>query len=678
MSDGGPALGHADPSDADTASILSEETKKIDSLMTEQQELAERLATLQKRHEETTQELRESTTTLNQIQSSHGWRLLSAYYRLRNKLVPERTARLISEGFALLRDMRLVSASGQFDEQWYLQQNRDVAQARVPALRHYLRRGAWEGRDPNPFFDSDWYLEQNPDVAALGVNPFVHYLQHGAKEGRAPSALFDSKAHAKQYQGESPRANLGRAAHGQNTPSALPGHWDTADRRREPLAMGADGGDRPKLKTRRIAASVQPRLSTTRAAKRLLCMTHVLPYPPRAGNEYRIHRMLEWLTANGFEVFLVVCPLDAGSIASDRLTQACSAYSNLILCDRDGAVWYQLADGDGPVKGLDGARPRQLAELLREDGRSSAIPARLLPIVRTFCPNVMGEVILHLDAALEPDILLSEYVFMTRVLPLTRRAALRVVDTHDVFSTKHDKTVQFGVEDTLVLDPKEEASLLSRADLVIAIQSEEAAELRRLAPGKSVITVGVDFELTKSTPTAPISNPIILTVGSDNALNVKGLRDFLRFAWPLVRRAVPDAELRVAGTVGLKVEADDPSVKIMGLVDDLSAAYAGARLVVNPTIAGTGLKVKTIEALCHLRPLVTWPSGVDGVEADIRSLCYVATDWYMFAQHVIHLCNSDASQALISKRDEILQRFSPDNIYATLKTALAEVRVRTG
>ena len=99
-----------------------------------------------------------------------------------------------------------------------------------------------------------------------------------------------------------------------------------------------------------------------------------------------------------------------------------------------------------------------------------------------------------------------------------------------------------------------------------------------------------------------------------------------------------------------------------------------ARVVINPAVAGTGLKIKTIEALCHLRPLVTWPSGVDGVEADVRALCYIATDWYMFARHVIDLCKSeDASQVLISKRNEILQRFSPDTIYGALEEALSSM-----
>ena len=48
----------------------------------------------------------------------------------------------------------------------------------------------------------------------------------------------------------------------------------------------------------------------------------------------------------------------------------------------------------------------------------------------------------------------------------------------------------------------------------------------------------------------------------------------------------------------------------------------------------------------------------------------------MFARHVIHLCQSeDASLALVSGRDEILQRFSADTTYAELKAALNGLRV---
>lgn len=52
-----------------------------------------------------------------------------------------------------------------------------------PAV-HYLRHGAYEGRQPSTFFDSTYYLIAYPDIAANGLNPLVHYLRFGAKEGR--------------------------------------------------------------------------------------------------------------------------------------------------------------------------------------------------------------------------------------------------------------------------------------------------------------------------------------------------------------------------------------------------------------------------------------------------------------------------------------------------------------
>src|SRR5262249_15021249 len=133
---------------------------------------------------------------LSQIQSSRGWKVLRSYYRLRDTLLPPGSVRrafaksflrpfMLIKGIRLLRDMRLVAASGLFVAEWYLQQNPDVAAAGVSPLRHYVLTGGCEGRDPNPAFDSDWYLQQYPDVARTGMNPLVHFLKYGRAEGRA-------------------------------------------------------------------------------------------------------------------------------------------------------------------------------------------------------------------------------------------------------------------------------------------------------------------------------------------------------------------------------------------------------------------------------------------------------------------------------------------------------------
>ena len=432
-------------------------------------------------------------------------------------------------------------------------------------------------------------------------------------------------------------------------------------------------GERPTIVPRSIPApTTSVGFSRGDANNRLICVSHVLPYPSRAGNEYRIHRILTWLSGQGFDVFLIVCPPPGVSITMRMLADACSVYPNLIVCQRDGALLYRLAEGEMFVKKMAGVRPRAFAPLLGEEN-SSPISPKVLSITRMFCPDLLTEVLQQLDRMLKPRILWINYVWMTRALPLMRREVLKVVDTHDVFSTKCEKVAPFGIEDPFTLTPEEETHLLNRADLVVSIQSGEEETLRRMAPRKRIVTAGVDFDPVDCTSVSSQS-PVVLLIASDNPLNVKGLADFLRFAWPIIRRDVPGAELRVVGGVGAQMELDDPTVRFMGRIDDLEVAYAEARVVINPAIAGTGLKIKTVEAIFHLRPIVCWPSGVDGIESDLQALCRIAKDWQSFARHVIDLCYRDESDnALLEQRNQIRTQFSADNIYRALGQSLSEL-----
>jgi hypothetical protein len=82
-------------------------------------------------------------------------------------------------------DQALVSSSKLFNSEWYLTRYPDVAAHGMDPVRHYVRYGAAEGREPGPAFAARWYLGRYPDVAEAGVNPLVHYLKYGAAEGRA-------------------------------------------------------------------------------------------------------------------------------------------------------------------------------------------------------------------------------------------------------------------------------------------------------------------------------------------------------------------------------------------------------------------------------------------------------------------------------------------------------------
>ncbi len=417
-----------------------------------------------------------------------------------------------------------------------------------------------------------------------------------------------------------------------------------------------------------LAPSPVPALPHGRG-RRVLCVGHVMPWPPRAGNEYRIHRMLAWFAQQGWDVLLVVCPLPHEMPSDSQLAGAAAVYPNLLVCDRAGTLHHHLPDGSRLLDGLQLGRRTDLPALLHEDDAGDPAQARLLGLLRTFCPDVLVELLLHLRDGFRPDLLLAEYVFMTRPFPLLPGLAT-AIDTIDVFSTKASKVERYGLSDGLALSEAEEAALLRRADILIAIQPDEARDLARLAPDRRVVSVGVDFAVSRDAPAASPGAAVLL-VASGNPMNVKGLSDFLAYCWPIVCRDLPEAELLVAGAVGDLVHGAPDNVRVLGRVEDLGPLYAAARVVINPAVAGTGLKIKTVEALCHLRPVVCWPSGADGLDDEARAFCHVAADWLGFATHVKRLLTDDEAAFAIGQASARLEHaFSPGVVYAPLADAL--------
>jgi hypothetical protein len=257
---------------------------------------------------------------------------------------------------------------------------------------------------------------------------------------------------------------------------------------------------------------------------------------------------------------------------------------------------------------------------------------------------------------------------MSRVLPLLNASAFKIIDTHDVLSMRAEKVGAFGVEHQVV-EAGAERRRLERADVIIAIQENERTALEALVPGRPVVTAGVDFDVLEDAPPPPGRQ--VLYVASDNPMNRHGLRDFLRHAWGRVRDAVPEAELMVVGAVGASVPVAPAGVTVLGRVDDLDPLYRASRVVINPAVAGTGVKIKTLEALAHLRRVVAWPNGVDGLSPAVAALCRTATDWYSFSEQLVELLTNDAAARLDDGDRHLLAREgSPAVVYAELGQVL--------
>jgi hypothetical protein len=107
-------------------------------------------------------------------------------------------------------------------------------------------------------------------------------------------------------------------------------------------------------------------------------------------------------------------------------------------------------------------------------------------------------------------------------------------------------------------------------------------------------------------------------------------------------------------------------VYVAGAVEDVTPFYREASLVINPVVAGTGAKIKTIEALCHLRPIVTWPAGIDGLDPQLAARCVVARDWYEFSNAVVDALTTRRRQFTDDDRAVVTELVSPERTYEAL------------
>ena len=76
---------------------------------------------------------------------------------------------------------------------------------------------------------------------------------------------------------------------------------------------------------------------------------------PRAGNEYRVHRMLRWYRSQGYRVIPVIAPLPGEELSGEALAGMAAAFGNAIQVHRDGRVEHDLRDVPevfDPVPGL--------------------------------------------------------------------------------------------------------------------------------------------------------------------------------------------------------------------------------------------------------------------------------------------------------------------------------------
>jgi len=261
------------------------------------------------------------------------------------------------------------------------------------------------------------------------------------------------------------------------------------------------------------------------------------------------------------------------------------------------------------------------------------------------------------------DVVIVEYVFLSSAFKHFSDDTLKIVDTHDIFTNRHRNFLELNSDEAyswFTATAAGEKHGLDRADLVIAIQQEEEQHFK-LITERAVVTIGHIIQ-----PNLPLQETghqqELLYVGARTPDNRQGLEFFAKEVMPKVLESYPATKLLLVGNICDEVSVF-PGCEKLGLVDDLDSVYKRATVVINPALSGTGLAIKSVEALHYAKPLVAMPAGARGLKEWSDKALLMAHDASEFASHVVQLFDDDELRELFSQQAyEFSKRYRKGNM----------------
>jgi glycosyltransferase involved in cell wall biosynthesis len=238
------------------------------------------------------------------------------------------------------------------------------------------------------------------------------------------------------------------------------------------------------------------------------------------------------------------------------------------------------------------------------------------------------------DAALQcsPDLIFAHRLPAMCPLLLSHRKLPKIIfDLDDIehvslmraakqTTNLRDKMLAYSYVPALALG---ERRAIERASETFVCSNADRKYLARRWHLQRVSVIPNALEIVPSQPLQ--EEPSVLFLGNfQYDPNVQAARFLIERVWPSVRNVKPKARLILAGDhsnrIGYSANVNS-GIELAGFVDDLEALYRRSRIVVVPIFAGSGTRIKIIEAAAYGKPIVSSAIGAEGLElCDEREL----------------------------------------------------------
>ena len=226
-----------------------------------------------------------------------------------------------------------------------------------------------------------------------------------------------------------------------------------------------------------------------------------------------------------------------------------------------------------------------------------------------------------------------------------------------------------------------ELSLVRLADQTWAVSPEERDALLLEEPGLRIAVVPNIHRDHSAGPSFAQRSGVLFVGNYTHHPNVDAARWLATEILPIVRAEVPDVTLHLAGanpTDEVQALAGD-GVVVHGWVPSMDELYRQVRVSVAPLRFGAGMKGKVGESLAYGVPVVSTPTGAEGIGLRHGNGLVVAEDAAGLARSILGVHRDPTLWARLSAngRQTVARQYSPASVRVGLSQILAKLGVLT-
>ncbi len=245
------------------------------------------------------------------------------------------------------------------------------------------------------------------------------------------------------------------------------------------------------------------------------------------------------------------------------------------------------------------------------------------------------------------DIVHFEGLFVAQYLPMIQTKAIKLLRQHNV---------EYAIWQTLAYTKKGlmrwyinflakrleqfEKVITPKFDVLVSItESDRIASLRHLNFKKisACIPAGI---IHHSSVAATVNSSYLYHIGSMEWMpNIEAMDWFREQIWPLILETSPTSEFYMAGKHMPKRYFNWASSKfhVLGEVESVDQFSADKSILVVPLRSGSGIRIKTIEAMMAGKAVVTTSQGAFGLDIVHGVHCLIADEPKLFAEACVKL-----------------------------------------